>query len=143
MPVTSIETRHSHTTWLSPQVSDTDYGGGVYHGRYFAIYNQARDQFISDMGFPYQDLMAQGLHLAVAQINCQYLLPIRYAEKIKISSRVSWYRSKSLGMVQKMESHDGQTIRNRMEINLVCVDSSGASVVLPQKLTRAIDQYHG
>ena len=33
----AIETEKWHHAQVVPQVADTDYGGGIYHGKYFAL----------------------------------------------------------------------------------------------------------
>lgn len=145
MNLVNIETQQVHRVRVTPQVADTDYGGGVYHGRYLALYNQARDDFMQDLGTSYAWFMEKGLGLTVAEIHCRYLLPVRYGQEVWVSSRVDWYRVKSLGFVQEMEIvRRGKThLANRLEISLVCVRSEGKAVPLPEEMIQAIARYHG
>jgi acyl-CoA thioester hydrolase len=128
-----------------PQVSDTDYGRGVYHGRYFALYNQARDRFLADLGVSYPDLMKQDMHLTVAQLTCKYIKPVFYNENIQVLSKVTWLRSRSLGVFQQMvlegDPETGPVTKNEVEFSLVCVNSNGKAVCLPLDLVQAIEAF--
>lgn len=145
MPIVNIETKRIHRVRITPQVADTDYGGGVYHGRYLALYNQARDDFMYELGTPYSWFMEQGLGLTVAEANCRYLLPVHYRDEVWVTTRVAWYRVKSIGFVQEMEiKKETETLlANGLEINLVCVKFGRESVPLPEEMIQAIDLYYG
>ncbi|HCY83812.1 MAG TPA: hypothetical protein DHV36_01625 [Desulfobacteraceae bacterium] len=136
-----------HRCPVTVQVADTDYGGGVYHGTYFALYNQARDVFMEDLGVSYFSLMNQGMNLSVAELHTRYLKPVRYGENIQVLTRISWLRSRSMGVVQKMVSvlpdTEEEILKNQVEMNLVCTDTKIGAVPLPEKLVKAIQTYYG
>ena len=136
-----------HQTPIVPQVADTDYGGGIYHGKYFALYNQARDLFLTDIGVSYLSLMDQGLNLSVAELHTRFLKPIRYGEIIHVNTKISWYRTKSMGIIQQMicpAPEDGiDRPRNEVELNLVCTNNKGIATPLPHVLVQAIKSYYG
>lgn len=131
---------------MVPQVADTDYGGGIYHGKYFALYNQARDTFLEDLGVSYLSLMQQEMNLSVAELRCIYKKPVFYGDRIEVRTRVSWIGRKSLGVIQEMmgtpPGKDDIRLRNRAELNLVCT-SNGRAVPLPRELVEAIYGYYG
>ncbi|MDD9305019.1 MAG: acyl-CoA thioesterase [Desulfobacter sp.] len=134
-----------HKTRVIVQVSDTDYGGGVYHGKYFALYNQARDQFMADLGFPYLSLMTQDMNLSVAELHTRFLKPLMYGETPVIHTRVSWLRTKSLGIVQQMFTMEScaPLLKNQVEMNLVCTNARSEPVALPNKLKSIFMNYYG
>ena len=142
-----IKNHHWHQTPIVPQVADTDYGGGIYHGKYFALYNQARDLFLTNIGFSYLSLMDQGLNLSVAELHTRFLKPIRYGEIIQVDTRIAWYRTRSMGVIQKMisPSPDSEidSPRNVVELNLVCTNNNGEAQPLPHNLVKAIRSYYG
>lgn len=133
-----------HQCPVVPQVADTDYGGGVYHGKYFALYNQARDVFLADLGVSYKWLMDRGGILTVAEVNCRYRRPVTYGDPLFVNSHVSWYRNKSFGIYQQMivKADPDDIVKNEMDINLVCTRKGKGAVALPEVLTRAIDAYY-
>lgn len=143
MPGTqTMNTEKWHRTEVVPQVSDTDYGGGIYHGKYFALYNQARDRFLADLGVSYLSLMNQGLNLSVAELHTRFFKPVFYGEEIHVLTRVSWLRTRSLGVIQKMIATDHETgetaLKNQVELNLVCTNDKAEAVPFPKRLAEAI-----
>ncbi len=142
----AIETEKWHRTQVVPQVADTDYGGGVYHGKYFALYNQARDTFLTDLGIPYFSLMNLGLNLSVAELHTRFFKPVFYGEDIRVHTQVLWMRTRSMGIAQKMLAIDPEAresiLKNEVELNLVCTNSKAEAVSLPQNLTGAIRTYY-
>ena len=136
-----------HRSRITVQVSDTDHGGGVYHGRYFALYNTARDAFFADMGIPYLSLINAGLNLSIAELHTRYIKPVYYGDAIMVWTRISWMRDRSLGIIQKMMCDPPASretrLKNRVEINLVCTDSDGQAVCLPAQFVRAVETYYG
>lgn len=140
-----ITTRLWHTARVGVHISDTDYGGGVYHGRYFNLYDQARDQFWEAIGVSTLSLMRQGLNLTVAELHTAFLRSVFYGDGLDIKTRVLWYREKSMGLAQEiMGLSPGSrqaTLRGKTEINLVCT-TEGKAVPLPRELIRAIRAYY-
>ncbi|THB78718.1 MAG: acyl-CoA thioesterase [Desulfobacteraceae bacterium] len=141
----TVENPRFHICPIQIQVADTDYGGGVYHGRYLALYNQARDRFMDDMGVSYHSLMKRDIHLTIAETRCKFLRRVSYGETIHVHSTIQWYRNKSLGFYQKMVAmpHGADPLdKNEVWINAVCV-SSGCAVEIPSDLIDAIVKWNG
>ncbi|WDP88342.1 MAG: acyl-CoA thioesterase [Desulfobacter sp.] len=137
-----------HLARVVPQVSDTDYGGGIYHGKYFALYNQARDIFMADLGVPYLSLMDRGVNLSVAELHTRFFKPVFYGDLVVVHTRISWLRSRSFGVEQKMVCTDERTktdiLANQVEMNLVCTGKGAGAQPLPADLRRGIlDYYRG
>ena len=143
--MTQIKPCRWHTAKVTVQVSDTDYGGGVYHGRYFSIYHQARDKFWQDVGVSTLSLIQQGLDLTVAELHTVFLESVFYGDRLEIKTRVLWYREKSMGLAQEIigcsPNASQATPRAKTEINLVCT-AKGEAVPLPGQLIRAIRAYY-
>lgn len=136
-----------HYSPVVPQVADTDYGGGVYHGKYIALYNQARDMFLEELGMPYRHLMDRGMNLTVAQLTCRYLKPVSYGRTLMVGTKVVWYGTKSICMLHeiRLEQADGEpdpAVRNEMEIVLVATSKNRKSIPLPSGLIDAVERYY-
>lgn len=141
-----IETTLWHTAHIRVQVADTDYGGGVYHGRYFNLFHQARDCFWEDLGVSTLSLKQQGLDLTVAELHTSFLASVYYGDRLDVRTRVVWYREKSMGVTQEImgTSPDSEisTLRCRTEMNLVST-TRGKAVPLPDHLIQAITSFYG
>ena len=68
--------------------SDTDQMGVIYHANYFSFFEQARTQFLRDLGFDYYKVEEDGIIFPVRDVSCTYLKPIRFKEKIYITTKV-------------------------------------------------------
>ena len=145
-PKLTIDSVKWHKVSVTVQVSDTDYGGGVYHGRYFSLYHQARDRFIEDLGVSCISLIQQGLALSVAELHTFFVKSVFYGDAIEIQTRVLWLGNRSMGVAQDMFGTDpvtGETtLRNRVEMNIVGT-CKGKAVPLPERLVLAIKAYYG
>lgn len=151
---TEIQTLRWHTARVGVQVSDTDYGGGVYHGRYFNLFHQARDQFWTDLGISTLALKQQGFDLTVAELHTAFIRSVYYGDRLTIQTRILWFREKSMGVAQEMEgmgpdmgpdvtSEPGlPTLRCQTEMNLVCT-TRGKAVPLPPELIAAVTAFYG
>lgn len=111
----------------------TDYGGGVYHSRYLDLYQQARDAFFTDAGFPYKDLMAKNFYIVIVDIHAAYKKAVNFFEDIMIRTRLASVEDKSFLMVQEMwrKNGEGETLCNRLEVTHVCVTPERKAVSIP------------
>ncbi len=133
-----------HIAQVIPTVSDTDFGHGVYHGRYFALYDQARDNFFYDLGVPYRSLMKRNIYLVVAQLECKYCRPIFYDQRISVFTKLTWIKSKSFGIYQKMieETPDELQLKNEANFVFVCTNTQKETIKIPNDLITAFDQWN-
>lgn len=52
--------------------AETDAMGIAYHGNYFAWFEVSRIDMLDRLGFPYEKLHKQGLHLPVLEVGAKY-----------------------------------------------------------------------
>lgn len=131
-----------HTTRLRVPLFEIDLGQAVYHGNYFHFYNQARDAFLRETGFSYKRLMAEEMHLTIVELNTRFRSPLTYDETIEIQTGVSWWRSRSIGMKQRIfrqKDADERILCNEATFSMVCVGFSGRPVTLPPSLLAALE----
>ena len=68
--------------------SDSDQMGVIYHANYFSFFEQARTQFLRELGFDYYKVEEDGIIFPVRDVSCAYLKAIRFKEKIYITTKV-------------------------------------------------------
>ena len=61
-----------------------DFGGVLYHARYFHLYELAREEWLKAHDIPYSGLVAAGQHLPVAETRVQYIAPVYYDEPLTV-----------------------------------------------------------
>ncbi len=132
-----------HTADLSVPLHEIDLGQAVYHGNYYHFYNQARDAFFRDTGFAYSLFMERKMHLTVAELSTRFLKSLRYEDHLTIRTGISWWRTRSLGIVQKIERvEDGEpALCSEAEFSMVCVDFDGNARPLPSDFIDVMERW--
>ena len=127
-------------------MSDTDSGGVIYHGRYFNLYNLARDNQMRDMGLSYRQLTEMGTSLSIVDARCRFVRPVFYDQTILIRTGFTWYRNRSFGVLQRLFSTgaDGAVLErcNEARFIVVCVQTAGRSMAIPEPLCRAMENWN-
>lgn len=70
------------------QYYETDKMGVTHHSNYIRFMEEARVAFLSDIGWAFDKLEENGVISPVVSVNCKYLKPSRFADKIEIYVRV-------------------------------------------------------
>lgn len=151
-PFKKIITRHSandgpatsyHITRVRVPLFEVDAGQGVYHGNYFHLFEQGREDFLREIGFPYLEFMNRRLHLAVVEVVCSYRKSLRYDDMIEIHTAVAWTRTRSIGFSQiifREGANGGRELCTRVDFSMVCIRFSGRSAVFPDDFMKIIEE---
>lgn len=131
--VYEFDDKFKHEVILQVPLFMTDYGDGIYHGRYLDLYQQARDAFYADAGYPYKNFMAQHYYILIVDLHVTYKKAVSIYDDVMIRTRISGMRDKSFDMVQEMwrREGDGEVFCNRLELTHVCVTGERKAVPLP------------
>jgi acyl-CoA thioester hydrolase len=130
-----------HRTELRVPLFEVDLGQAVYHGNYFHLFELARESFLRDLDYPYRRFMEQQLHLTVVEVACAYRKGLHYDDRIFIDSKVTWWRSRSLGFAQSVHTAgpSGKLVLcTEATFNMVCVRFSGQPTTLPEEFVQRL-----
>ena len=122
---------------------EVDLGQGVYHGNYFHLFEIGREAFFRALGSPYSLLMADGLHLTVASLQCRYLKSLRYDEVIEVHTAVSRLGRRSLSLAHRIQrfAHSGTPeTTTEAVMHFVCV-REGTPVPLPERFAENLRRW--
>ena len=64
--------------------AETDQMGVVYHANYLVWMEVGRVELCRSRGIPYQNMEADGILLAVAEVGCRFLSPARYDDEVVV-----------------------------------------------------------
>jgi YbgC/YbaW family acyl-CoA thioester hydrolase len=68
---------------LNPiRLGEFDLGGVLFHANYFHLLEELREKFLAACGTPYSSLVSDNSHLAIAESQQKFILPIRYGETV-------------------------------------------------------------
>ncbi|ROR02976.1 acyl-CoA thioesterase [Desulfosoma caldarium] len=117
-----------------------DLGQGVYHGSYFHLFELGREAFFRALDYPYARLTAQGLHLTVAALECQYAKSLHYDDLIEVQTGVCRLGRRSLSLLHRVQritqEHSPETTTEAL-MHFVCV-RDGVPMPLPEPLRDSI-----
>lgn len=76
------------TTPITIRYGETDMMGVVYHANYLLYFEDARTQFLQELGYPYELLEEAGLMSPVLDAQLSYGMPLRYGKGAFVVTRV-------------------------------------------------------
>jgi len=63
---------------------ETDAQGVVHHSNYFRYFEEARDRFLRERGYPYSKLRDKGFEVVLLETGCVFKKPLRFDELFEI-----------------------------------------------------------
>lgn len=67
---------------------ETDQMAIVHHSNYIRWFEEARLDYMKQANLNYEEMEADGILMPVTQVNCQYLLPLRFDETAEIVTKL-------------------------------------------------------
>ncbi len=118
---------------------DTDAGGVVFHGQYFAFMERARTELLNSLGYDLARFAeSQGILFMVHSLAATFHAPARLNEMISVSAEVAKMRRASLVFRQRVER--GRELLVEAEVTLALVDRERLRPArMPQELRNALD----
>ncbi len=127
------------STTLEVRWRDLDALGHVNNAVYFTYLEQARFQYLRELGLIPSDPFGIGMILAEAR--CQFKSPLELGERVTIHTRVSELRNSSFIFEYRIEGEDGRVAATARSVQ-VCYDyQNQRSVPIPDKWREAITAY--
>jgi acyl-CoA thioester hydrolase len=77
---------YKHSTSIRVRYAETDKMGVVYHGNFFAYFEESRANAIRALGYTYAAMEEDGYLMPVVEVQCKYIRPIVYDELIKVET---------------------------------------------------------
>ena len=68
-----------------PQFYETDGMSIIWHGNYVRWMEEARTDFMDQLGFPYARAVEAGIDFALTDISCKYRAMTRFGEELAIT----------------------------------------------------------
>lgn len=75
---------------------ETDSMGVVHHAAYITWFEEGRSAFTRAIGYPYSQMEAEGLSLAVAEVTARYHRPARYDDEVIIATCLTGLLSRGM-----------------------------------------------
>ncbi len=92
------------------QYYETDMMGVTHHSNYIRWMEEARVDFLEQLGFPYARMEAEGVLSPVRSLNCEYRRPTGFGEEIEIRVRVEAFTGARMNVAYEMRNARGETV---------------------------------
>lgn len=100
---------------------DTDAGGVVYHARYLHFFERARTEYLRQLGFSQQILLAEmQLAFVVKTMEIDYCYPARLDDLLLVETLVEEMKGATIQFVQTLKRNE--TILCKSAVKVACVD---------------------
>jgi len=118
---------------------DTDAGGVVFHGQYFAFMERARTEMLNALGYDLARFAeSHGVLFMVHSLSATFHAPARLNELISVSAEVAKMRRASLVFRQRIER--GTELLVEGEVTIALVDRVRLKPArMPQELKNALN----
>jgi acyl-CoA thioester hydrolase len=113
---------------------ETDQMGMVYYGNYFTFFEVGRVEYMRERGIAYKEMEREDdSYIVVAEASCRYLRPARYDDLLRIKTRVSESRRRSICFAYEVLRHDsGELLATGETLHIIC-NREGRPKSLPEK----------
>ncbi len=92
------------------QYYETDKMGITHHSNYIRWMEEARVDFLSQIGWDYARLEEEGIVSPVLTVNCEYKYPTKFSEKVSIKVSVKEFRGVKLFLDYEMKNEEGKIV---------------------------------
>lgn len=92
------------------QYYETDMMGITHHANYIHWMEEARIDFMDQLGFPYKKMEAEGVFSPVKTISCEYRQPSTFGDEISISVSAESFNGVVMVIVYDMKNQRGETV---------------------------------
>ena len=92
------------------QYYETDQMGCVHHSNYIRWMEEARIDFLAQMGWDYVKLESLGIVSPVTAVDCKYMISTTFAEKITITVSIAEFKGVRLKLAYTMKNTEGKVV---------------------------------
>lgn len=85
------------------QYYETDGMGIIHHSNYIRWFEEARVDFLAQIGMPFEQVEARGIVSPVIRVVCEYKTMARFGETVRIRVRVTGYTGAKLFLAYRVE----------------------------------------
>ena len=101
---------------------DADSGGVVYYANYLKYIERGRTEFLRELGFDQDELIAQdNVLFIVRSIEANYLSPALFNDLIEVQTEIKSVSHASLTFAQKIVNIEKNTVLFNAEVKVVSV----------------------
>ena len=131
----------SHETTIRVRYKDTDQMGIMHHSNYIVMYEQARTEWLRDMGLTYAEIERRGVMSPIIEVQSRYLAPAYYDELLTVKVFLDERPTVKLVIRSEVYNSKGELI-NRGAVTLGFMNSATRRPCrAPEWFLAVVDEY--
>ncbi|WGE45569.1 tol-pal system-associated acyl-CoA thioesterase [Actinobacillus equuli subsp. haemolyticus] len=116
---------------------DTDAGGVVYHANYICFFERARTEYLRQVGFSQQQLLAGSFAFVVKKLEIDYKIPARLDDLLRIETVVTELKKATIVFQQQLWRDD--ICLSEAKVTVASVDLTKMKpVAIPDDIRQAL-----
>jgi len=120
-----------HTTF-HVRYAETDAMGIVHHSAYLVWFEEARSALMRVQGTSYAQFEADGVSLAVSEVEMRFIAPAKYDQLITVECRLAEVKSRKMTFEYTVfNAQNGQKLTTGLTRH-ICINRSGATSRIPK-----------
>ena len=100
----------SYSTQIRVRYKDTDQMGIMHHSNYVVMYEQARTEWLRDMGLTYAEIECRGVMSPIIEVHTRFLYPAFYDEVLTVKVSLDEMPSARLVIASEVYNEAGKLI---------------------------------
>lgn len=120
------------------QYYETDQMKMVHHSNYIRWFEEARIDYLEQLGMPYEDMEAKGIISPVISVEAEYLRMVRFGDTVKIQAKIKEYNGIKLTIGYEVEDETTGMVHCKGITRHCFLNEKGRPVSLKRECT----QYH-
>ncbi|MDX1933359.1 MAG: thioesterase family protein [Capsulimonadales bacterium] len=123
---------------------ELDSFGHVNNAVYLQYLEEARSEYLRQMGLSFRDFSVHGVQIVIAEATIRYLSPLRYGDSARIEGRITALRPVSANFEYRLIREDGEERIAEASTRGVFVRAeSGRPTRAPQPFREAFARFTG
>ena len=111
----------------------TDAGGVVYYATYLNFLEEARTEFLKNIGISVKELSEKGILFVVSRQEIDYKAPASYGDILHIGTRVSNISKVRIEFEYVIKNQDGKLVCKAKTI-MACIDKDFKIISVPEAI---------
>lgn len=129
-----------HTeTKFAVRYYETDMMGIVHHSNYIRYFETARDEFLIEIGYPVEEVDADGVMFALVSLDCHYRHPMRMGDTVRATCDVDTLPTAKFIIRQAVYNQDNVLCAEGTVTLAFLSKSSGRPCRCPEKLLKIME----
>ena len=125
------ENRHFADYHTRVRYGETDNMKVAYHANYPVWFEAGRGEYGRSRGLLYSEFEKKGYYLAVAELYCRYLRPLKYDDEIIVRTYIENAGSRQIKFAYEIYKLPEKILSATGYSNHICITKEGRTAVLP------------